>query len=367
MDEPHILFSYWGRKGLAQFVLELARAAVANQQIRASISVSKQNEAYQDFTPFGKSLFSVDTFEASLGAASSMWRIPILRRQIASKILRDRVSAVVELMPHVWSPLIMPAAKRVGARYVTIVHDADPHPGDRTAWAKPLLDRAMVQADAVVALSSSVAIKLAAAGKSDPAKIYTLFHPDLGFSQPRARSLAGRTSWRLLFLGRIMAYKGLPLCIEAVVRLRQEGQDVHLGVFGDGELGTNASALDQLGAEVVNRWLSPAEINEALQSYDAVILPYIEASQSGVAAAALGAGIPVIATPVGGLREQVIDGVTGVLSTSVDKESLVAATKRVFEPATYTEICKRISAERETRSMDAFLNALLKIAMSPGG
>jgi len=37
---------------------------------------------------------------------------------------------------------------------------------------------------------------------------------------------------------------------------------------------------------------------------DALILPYREASQSGVAAAAIAAGRPVIATNVGGLREQ---------------------------------------------------------------
>lgn len=46
------------------------------------------------------------------------------------------------------------------------------------------------------------------------------------------------------------------------------------------------------------------EIGGLLAWSDAVILPYREASQSGVAAAAMAAGRPVIATRVGGLREQ---------------------------------------------------------------
>ena len=41
---------------------------------------------------------------------------------------------------------------------------------------------------------------------------------------------------RVLFLGRIMAYKGLPLLIEAVEKLRTEGMPVSLGVAGEGDI-----------------------------------------------------------------------------------------------------------------------------------
>jgi glycosyltransferase involved in cell wall biosynthesis len=55
---------------------------------------------------------------------------------------------------------------------------------------------------------------------------------------------------------------------------------------------------------VENRWVPESEIGPLLAWSDALILPYREASQSGVAAAALAAGRPVIATRVGGLSEQ---------------------------------------------------------------
>jgi glycosyltransferase involved in cell wall biosynthesis len=58
------------------------------------------------------------------------------------------------------------------------------------------------------------------------------------------------------------------------------------------------------GVTVENRWVPEAEIGALLAWSDALILPYREASQSGVAAAAMAAGRPVIATRVGGLREQ---------------------------------------------------------------
>jgi glycosyltransferase involved in cell wall biosynthesis len=55
------------------------------------------------------------------------------------------------------------------------------------------------------------------------------------------------------------------------------------------------------------------EIGSLLGWSDALILPYREASQSGVAAAALAAGRPVIATRVGGLREQLAAAPQAVL------------------------------------------------------
>ncbi len=77
------------------------------------------------------------------------------------------------------------------------------------------------------------------------------------------------------------------------------------------------------GVEVHNRWLSNRNI--VLAGTDAVVLPYVEASQSGVAATAFAAGRPVIATPIGGLTEQVIHRGTGLLAKDMSVEALADA------------------------------------------
>jgi glycosyltransferase involved in cell wall biosynthesis len=73
-------------------------------------------------------------------------------------------------------------------------------------------------------------------------------------------------------------------------------------------LGPESAALAALracpGVVVENRWVAETAIADLLAWSDAIVLPYREASQSGVAAAALAAGRPVIATRVGGLAEQ---------------------------------------------------------------
>ena len=109
-------------------------------------------------------------------------------------------------------------------------------------------------------------------------------------------------------------------------------------------------------AEVVNRWLSNAEIAAVLPRYHAMVLAHTEASQSGIAATALGAGLPVIATPVGGLIEQIQDGQTGCLATRATAPALAEAAKRLLlDPVLYRAICNNIVQTRGERSMARFV------------
>jgi glycosyltransferase involved in cell wall biosynthesis len=352
------MFAYWGRRGaLSQFTLEVARAAIADPRVEATVSVSRQNENFANFAELGPALFAVDTFKTNAGALLQAHRIMQLRHQLYNRLCRDRTQAVIELMPHIWSPLVMPVVGKAGVRYCTIIHDADAHPGDRTSWVKALIDRSVLSADLVLTLSSAVAGRLAATGRLSRDKVITLFHPDLVYGPCLTKEPpAPGGPWRLLFLGRIMPYKGLSLFLDAVDHLRGEGFAVDVGVMGEGALGANAARLARMEAEVVNRWLTPKEIADAFARYHAVVLSHTEASQSGVAAAAFGAGVPVVATPVGGLVEQVIDSITGILALRADAPSLAAAVQRLLEPHVYTATCGNLARSAGERSMARFVS-----------
>jgi glycosyltransferase involved in cell wall biosynthesis len=72
--------------------------------------------------------------------------------------------------------------------------------------------------------------------------------------------------------------------------------------------GPESTALADLralpGVKVENRWVPECEVSTILNWSDVVVLPYREASQSGIAPTALAAGRRVVATRVGGLLEQ---------------------------------------------------------------
>lgn len=355
-----LLFLYLGRRGaLGRFTLELAQAVERMPQIRATFALSSTNETIRDFAGLRRSLLLLDTFEraASLAGARNFFKT---RRQLLDRIAQDRPRAVITLMPHVWTPLLAPSIRQAGIPYVTIIHDAVGHPGDRSGLLVPWLRSEAYLADVVVTLSRAVAAKLIAM-ELPREKVMPLFHPDLtygGAAQARVRAVGAPL--RLLFLGRIMAYKGLPLLLDAVEALQAEGLALRLGVAGSGDLGRERARLSRLGAEVINRWLQDHEIGALLARYDALALPHIEASQSGVAAAAFGHGLPVVAMPVGGIAEQVIDGETGVLAAGQDAGALATAIRRLATDADlYGRISAHLVSTAEQRSMTRFVERIV--------
>jgi glycosyltransferase involved in cell wall biosynthesis len=353
------MFLYWGRRGaLTQFALQLGQTAAADPSLSAVLSVSRQNESFDSFGILGSALFPVDTFRTNIGAITQAWRIPVLRQALAERVRRDGVQAVIELMPHVWTRFVITPVRQKGARYVTIIHDADPHPGDATAVLNDWLLARVAAADLIVTLSTTVCRRLEATGRAPRNKIVPLFHPDLRYGPiPRREPPTLGEPFRILFFGRIMPYKGFPIFLDAVEVLHKLGVPVEIGVFGEGLLGVqDTTRLRRMRAEVVNRWIPTEEVASVFQRFHAIVLSHVEASQSGVASAALGAGLPVIATPTGGLTEQITNGKTGVLATSTEPHALADAIRRLIcDPTLYRAICQNIVKTSEHRSMTKFL------------
>lgn len=360
-DERPLMIAYWGRRGaLGRFTLNLMGAMTTGA--RTTVSVARGNELFANFAKFGDSVFPVDTFSSALGVLS-VSRLMHLRHALEERLVLDHTRAFVSLMPHIWSPLIAGVLRRQQVRHVAVVHDADRHPGDDTAYLLPWLLREAHAADRVVTLSQAVADRLIASRGIAPDKVTVLFHPDISFASetvrvPKAKAL------RVLFLGRIMPYKGLSLFVDAVEMLRERGVPLDIGVFGSGDLGPEAARLVKLGAEVVNRWIAEDEFAGILRRYDVVVLSHTEASQSGVIAAAFGAGLPVVVTPVGGLSEQVTSGVNGIITGEVTSEAIAAAIWRLANDRSLLQkLQDGVRATGQSRSMEAFRDALMAVAL----
>ena len=73
------------------------------------------------------------------------------------------------------------------------------------------------------------------------------------------------------------------------------------------------------------RYVSFAEMSGLFRRADLVVLPYESGWNSGVLSTALGFGKPVIATTVGGFREVIEDGVSGMLVPPGDREAIASA------------------------------------------
>jgi len=136
----------------------------------------------------------------------------------------------------------------------------------------------------------------------------------------------------LLFFGRITQYKGLGVLLEAYKRVSERWPNTELRIVGSGDLGPYQPLLRQLSnVEIENRWVNDAEIPGILRRATVLVLPYTSATQSGVVAVAASLGLPVIASRVGGLPEQIVDGYSGVLVAPGSVEQLANAIEKILK------------------------------------
>ncbi|MDP3418703.1 glycosyltransferase family 4 protein [Falsiroseomonas sp.] len=354
-----ILLWYWGRRGGgAQYTLGLAQALAGRPGVELSLSVSAQGEFRDRFRNLSVPTDIVDTYRDLSGFATGLLRLPALTRQLIGRARQADV--VVSGMTHVWAPLVAPALARSGAAFVQVVHDATPHPGDfGLAW-NWRLGRELGAARAAVALSDQVAVALAARAPALP--LIRMPLPALLPAAPAAPpAAAGPGALRLLFFGRLRAYKGLDLLRDAFRLLHQSHPGASLRVVGEGDPEACAPGLAGLpGVRLERRWVAEAEIPTLLAEADAVVLPYREASQSGVAPQALAMGVPVVATPVGGLTEQVRPGAGGVLAAAVTAPALAEALAGLMDPARLAALRQEAArAGAAASDWDAAATALL--------
>ncbi|MBR0830466.1 glycosyltransferase family 4 protein [Bradyrhizobium manausense] len=140
------------------------------------------------------------------------------------------------------------------------------------------------------------------------------------------------TAGRILFFGRMWAYKGLDVFLDAIDKLAQRGVPHQAIVAGRGpemaRLGTRMAGMPTI--ETIDAYISPEDTGSLFQSAEVVALPYKDASQSGVLASAYGNRRPVVASATGGIPDVVDDGVNGLLVPPGDAAALADALERVL-------------------------------------
>ena len=169
----------------------------------------------------------------------------------------------------------------------------------------------------------------------------------------------------LLFFGFVRPYKGLKVLIEAMSSIPEI---VHLNIVGD--FGGARSEYDQmieklhLGERISIRdgYVPDREVGEFFERCNAVVLPYLDATQSGIAQIAFGFEKPVIATRVGGLPEVVKEGETGVLCDPGSPDSLRDAIQRFFELNKTTDFAENIRKDSPRFSWEHMVDTITELA-----
>ncbi|MFL6649583.1 MAG: glycosyltransferase family 4 protein [Sulfurifustaceae bacterium] len=143
-----------------------------------------------------------------------------------------------------------------------------------------------------------------------------------------------RSGRELLFLGRLETPKGIYDLLDAVAQVAATGAEVKLRLAGEGETERVRTRARELGVERSVEflgWIDGATKAQALQRAAIFVLPsYIENMPVSMLEA-MAAGVPVVATTVGGIPDVVRDGVQGRLVAPGDVAGLARAIRELIE------------------------------------
>lgn len=230
-------------------------------------------------------------------------------------------------------PYDMPAAlwarRRSGARVVFKSGGTEFLPGYR-ACARRL--------DGFLACSRFNAEQIRARTGLLPLVHYNGVNPELFRPLPRDEALAaslgiGSEEFVALSVVRLVGWKGIQVAIQAMHALRPQGR-YRLVVVGDGDYRTKLEAqVRELGLQGVVTLLGAVPRTEVPRYYSlagAAVFPSIgdDAFPNSVVEA-MACGVPVVATPSGGIPEAVVDGETGLLVPPRDSEGVARALMRL--------------------------------------
>lgn len=243
---------------------------------------------------------------AGVGISGALGAHLTLIARITREVVRVRPDVVILqnfVVPHVEVALVV-AAQRAGVEVVLVAHE--PAPSRAAPGGARALRHLFRRVDRLVVHSAFVGDLVGgASGRSDiaciplplPVGLLALRGVDVSVLPVRDGLLA-------LHVGNLhRSYKGTGMLVDVV------GAPLPPWSFGLVGRGAPPTA----GATSVDRFLTPAELVATVESSHAVLLPYRSASQSGVVVLAQALGAVVLATRVGGLAEQVEDGVDGLL------------------------------------------------------
>lgn len=153
----------------------------------------------------------------------------------------------------------------------------------------------------------------------------SIFHPR---DQESARWALGvpQEAELVLYVGRLVAEKGLRELLAAFEALQHVRPRLRLALVGDGpmkqELEDRLATLDPSRVRLAGA-LGPDDVAQWMAASDVVTLPSYSEGHPNVLVEALACGRPVVATPVGGIPE-VVDEDCGILVPSHDAPALAA-------------------------------------------
>lgn len=230
-----------------------------------------------------------------------------------------------------------------GPKVVVTLHDVTAHPGDEI-WYRNIATNLLVRrADALVVHGEQIAKQFRIRYPQAAHKLHVSFHP-IRTTYKKWSNPDTREEKNVLVFGRIVKYKGLDILLQAAPRFHEAAPDYTIVIVGGGDATENLPLIEKYKdfIKLENRRIADEEVAGFFQASAFVVMPYLEASESGVLSTSYAFERPVIVTRVGSLYERVEHGGTGLIIPPGDADALADA---MIQMANNDELRRRMSAQ----------------------
>jgi glycogen(starch) synthase len=269
-------------------------------------------------------------------------------------------------------PLGVAMARRLGCPLVVTLHCSLRHSvpaADRRlamlhSVGGSLEHRMLACAHTVIALTETTAQRIGG-GRHRTVVIPSGVETGLFTGARPAPELADVPGPRILYLGRLARQKDVPTLVDAFGRMRREAS---LVIVGDGPdrpaVEAAVRALPDGASRRVFRFgfQRHRDVPGFLLGADVLVLPSIYEEMGSVLAEALQAGLPVVASDVGGIPRVVHHGRTGILVPPADPDCLARALDElVANPADLARMSAASRALADRYAWDGLAERILDV------
>ncbi len=319
----HVISTPTGVGGAERFLSDLLSHGTHPRQTTTVLNPF----ALEPDDPRAHELYAPASYEA---CRATTWReLPAVRRWLSERLERFDPHIVHAHLFH--ASVLVASLRRCGQARLLLSHQHGDHFLATGARFEELLDRlAGRRFDHVVGCSQSVEDFLLYRYGYAPARVS---HVHNGWSGAPLQRHPDPARHDVICVARLRAQKNHATLIDALARVRAEVPDVRLLLVGDGaereavRAHARRSGLDgsvELLGSVEDVWplLAQAHVFVLPSRYEPLGIAVLEA---------MAAGLPVVASAVGGLREIVQDGITGYLVPPGDAGALADRVTRLLQ------------------------------------
>ncbi|MBR0092315.1 MAG: glycosyltransferase family 4 protein [Lachnospiraceae bacterium] len=334
---------FWHKESGAYFTYGLAKGLKDNG-VDVYALISERSETRDDFS----GLLSADKihyWKESSKATKSLSDILELYR-VGRHFMKTSFDYTIMTFPGRRDLVVSRVIK--SNENMMVFHDVDPHPGTDDALTK-YVNRTLMRADNIIVLSQRYVQTVVERFRLDRSNVFFMRHGLMTYQRSAVKygnaDSPAPGSVHFLYFGRIEPYKGVHVLADAYNTLRKKYDNISLRIAGDGILYDElADALRVSDIQLTNRYIADVEVDAYFSlPHTVLVLPYLDATQSGVLAIAYDYAIPVISSDAGGLKEQLFNGEAGLMCTPGDSDALKRAMERFLsDDSLYDEECQKM-------------------------